>query len=555
LDRLEPQGAGVHQCLEFDSSVKSLTAGKPATPPPAPSIPVKTKPATPPSEPKTPEKPVVPSKPALKTIGKPVLTEIKGAFPGGMHSAALSNIEDTGIWVSSGRIAKDFIITNSSSELSFEITDPIGRVVFRFERDSSGRVVEEPCSLSELVLYSNKEGWYRVHTIAGMGNLMYRLFETKSMETKQSTQAGQKPSVKPSQPITPPAKPIVSPPTSPTTAKIYPNKNLVAYWHFDEGRGNIIHDVSGNNNSGIIHGADWVKGVSQSALKFDGVDNYIEIPHSPSLNLTTSITIEVWINQDSPDALDRTIIAKGPSTTDVSNYDLRILRGKIRFLFKDPTISWKVYSTMNPVVSEKSWTHIVVVHVWGKATSTRIYVNGIERPGAWIVGNGNEVVNPNSYPMYISGTEQLKGFNGIIDEVFIWNKALTDDEIKAHYERFALSSKAKPGKEKPRTEKPGSGQVLSIAGIWDTTFGQMIITQSGNKITGTYTHDNGKIEGTLNGNVLIGKWSETPSYNPPNDAGEIKFIFSKDFKSFTGYWKYGFGGKDWSGEWYGSRLK
>lgn len=100
-----------------------------------------------------------------------------------------------------------------------------------------------------------------------------------------------------------------------------------------------------------------------------------------------------------------------------------------------------------------------------------------------------------------------------------------------------------------------SRRMLSIAGIWDTNFGQMTITQSGNRITGTYTHDNGKIEGTLKENILTGKWSEAPSYRPPNDAGDFKFIFSQGFKSFEGYWRYGFGGKDWSGEWHGNRAK
>jgi len=356
------------------------------------------------------------------------------------------------------------------------------------------------------------------------------------------------------------------------------SEGLIAYWHFDEGKGETTTDFPANRNNGRIYGARWTDGVSGSGLFFDGVNDYVEIPSSSSLNLNNFITIEVWINQDSPDASDRTIIAKGPSTTDMSNYDLRVLRGKIRFLFKDPTISWKVYSTINPVVKENSWTHIVVVHNWGKATSTRIYVNGVETAGAWIVGSGNESVVANSYPLYISGAGKLKGFNGIIDEVSIWNRALNAEEIKERYRLFAktLTSPTSPedrikesdtvvltgdinnlgsDEEKLTVEKPDSGQVFSIAGTWDTTFGQMIIKQSGNKITGTYTHDNGKIEGILNGNVLTGRWFESPSYSPPKDAGDFKFIFSKDFKSFTGNWKYGFGRKDWKGEWNGNRLK
>lgn len=113
----------------------------------------------------------------------------------------------------------------------------------------------------------------------------------------------------------------------------------------------------------------------------------------------------------------------------------------------------------------------------------------------------------------------------------------------------------KSNKDEPKIEKTGSSQVVSIAGTWDTTFGHMIIKQSGNKVTGTYTHDNGKIEGTLNGNILIGKWSEAPSYSSPYDAGDFKFVFSKDFKSFTGSYRYGFGKESWTEKWYEWRGK
>ncbi len=221
------------------------------------------------------------------------------------------------------------------------------------------------------------------------------------------------------------------------------DENLVAYWRFDEGKGNTIHDSSGNGNNGIIHGAYWVDGISQTALRFEGSGNYIEVPDSPNLDLTTSFTIEAWIKQEDLDAIDRTVIAKGDPGTGVSNYDIRISRGKVRFLFRNPMTSWKAYSTTNPVIKAKSWTHIAVVHIWGKASVTRIYVNGVEKPGAWIVGDGHEKIVPNRYPLHISGVGRLKGFNGLIDELIIWKKALSDEEIKKHYKKLALLPKTK----------------------------------------------------------------------------------------------------------------
>ncbi len=77
----------------------------------------------------------------------------------------------------------------------------------------------------------------------------------------------------------------------------------------------------------------------------------------------------------------------------------------------------------------------------------------------------------------------------------------------------------------------------------------MEFTQNGDKVTGTYTHDDGKIEGTVSGNTLTGTWSEAPSYNPPNDAGVFVITFADDEKSFTGNWRYGSGTSEWDGTW------
>ncbi|HOS68750.1 MAG TPA: copper amine oxidase N-terminal domain-containing protein [Bacillota bacterium] len=90
----------------------------------------------------------------------------------------------------------------------------------------------------------------------------------------------------------------------------------------------------------------------------------------------------------------------------------------------------------------------------------------------------------------------------------------------------------------------------SWAGEWDSNWGKMLITQNGASVTGTYTHDSGKINGTISGNVFTGTWSESPSYSPPSDAGDMELTMSADGKSFTGRWRYGSEGS-WS-NWDGS---
>lgn len=89
-------------------------------------------------------------------------------------------------------------------------------------------------------------------------------------------------------------------------------------------------------------------------------------------------------------------------------------------------------------------------------------------------------------------------------------------------------------------------------GAWETDWGRMELQQNGNKVNGTYTHDQGRIQGTVSGRNLTGTWSEYPSYSPPGDAGDIVFIISADCSSFDGKWRYGTSG-GWSGSWTGAR--
>ena len=122
-----------------------------------------------------------------------------------------------------------------------------------------------------------------------------------------------------------------------------------------------------------------------------------------------------------------------------------------------------------------------------------------------------------------------------------------------------------PDVTEPPPPTPGA---CDWTGTWDTNWGKMELVQTGNQVTGTasltlpqrtnltgsYKPDNGKIEGKVSGNTLIGTWSEAPSYSPPNEAGDFEFTISPDCNSFTGKWRYGSTG-DWRvGDWTGSRV-
>ena len=102
-------------------------------------------------------------------------------------------------------------------------------------------------------------------------------------------------------------------------------------------------------------------------------------------------------------------------------------------------------------------------------------------------------------------------------------------------------------------------------GKWDTIFfrygGNQHTTvwelkQVESNITGTYDWDSGRINArqSKTSGLAIGTWSESPTYKPLDDAGDIEIQQSQDGNSFTGKWRYGSSG-DWIGEWNGTRIR
>ncbi|MCJ7444835.1 MAG: FecR family protein [Methanotrichaceae archaeon] len=129
------------------------------------------------------------------------------------------------------------------------------------------------------------------------------------------------------------------------------------------------------------------------------------------------------------------------------------------------------------------------------------------------------------------------------------------DSSEHKVDEYPVSSDASMGAEITQSDISKAifvDQICSWTGTWDTNFGSMDVQMSGNSVTGTYPHDQGRIQGAFSENKLIGKWFEAPSYNPPNDAGDLEFTMSADCRSFSGNWRYGSTGS-WSGGWSGTR--
>ena len=98
---------------------------------------------------------------------------------------------------------------------------------------------------------------------------------------------------------------------------------IVASWNFDEGKGDVLHDVSGNGHDGKIFGARWTRGKFGGALYFDGKDDYVLVPADPAFDLLEATSIEVWARLESIGKThDRVLVARSDNPVATGGWNL-----------------------------------------------------------------------------------------------------------------------------------------------------------------------------------------------------------------------------------------
>jgi hypothetical protein len=199
----------------------------------------------------------------------------------------------------------------------------------------------------------------------------------------------------------------------------------VGWWKFD----NDILDWSGNGNNGICSGSGCptpTSGKIAGALYFDGIDDYINAGNGTSLNITGSITIEAWIR---PSKLATSYIAKKASQSSTDGYELSLSStGKAFFRVNQKTSSnsYRVDTIDSYPITNTTWVHLVGIY---NGSHLQIYLNGTLQNS--VLGPSNILSNTDN--LEIGGPDGSAYFKGGIDEVRIWNRALTPQEIEASY--------------------------------------------------------------------------------------------------------------------------
>ena len=210
-------------------------------------------------------------------------------------------------------------------------------------------------------------------------------------------------------------------------------ESLVLYFSFDTEVQDEIQDLSVHQNNGKISGnPKWDKGRIGKALTFDGTDDQVIVPTSESLDIKNAITMMAWVNPGKSLLEDwRTIIGKSPTNVlgqTTFAYDIRTDKaGTYRFSLNMG--SW--HHVVGPVAEIGKWTHVANTYDGKKMI---LYLNGASVGDVLAKGKINVIADPVCIGNIVDagGAGKKEYWAGLIDEVKIWNRGLSQKEVEEH---------------------------------------------------------------------------------------------------------------------------
>lgn len=205
-----------------------------------------------------------------------------------------------------------------------------------------------------------------------------------------------------------------------TINQVIPN-NVLGYWKLDEGTGSIAVDSGENQKDGRIYNAEWVEGISGSALSFNGTSSYVEISHDSLFNVK-EMSFSAWANTNKHETTK--VLQKG----DWDGHGI----------YLDKWTGWKTAFRINGASYNINWTQgQPKKDNWYFLTATydgkqiKLYVDGKLVNFLDVEGE----LNTNSRPVLIGSAGGQKYFSGILDELTIYDAVLTEAEVLALYEK------------------------------------------------------------------------------------------------------------------------
>ena len=215
-------------------------------------------------------------------------------------------------------------------------------------------------------------------------------------------------------------------------------KDMIAYWKMDDLTGE--NTVLSGNTASLSAGITSVSGKIDNAVSLDGIDDYINID-SPDYGYSYygHNTYSLWVKFDNP-LISQTIIAEGDQT---AGFELAIIDAELKVgVLDNPSSVFLIYPTK--LLKPGSWYNIAFV-IDSHSDYFALYVDGrrVDYKEIPLIFNyqGVELASIgkcNGYSPLTSSYIEGRYFAGDIDEVKIWNRALSDSEVNFNYQNTSL---------------------------------------------------------------------------------------------------------------------
>jgi hypothetical protein len=197
---------------------------------------------------------------------------------------------------------------------------------------------------------------------------------------------------------------------------------LVAHYRLDDAAGTIAKDATGVYPGTLVNGPRWVTGRYAGATRFDGVNDYISLPHVNAAG--AGLTIAMWVHTSSFAPTSQRFLAKATGMSAQENDWMLGLEGRrLRFRLKTNGVTTTL-TARDLNLPRNTWYHAAATY---DGSRMRVYVNGMEvasqaKTGA-VAMNANVPLNLGRSP---DGSHYMEGR---LDDVRIYNRALTAQEI------------------------------------------------------------------------------------------------------------------------------
>ena len=251
---------------------------------------------------------------------------------------------------------------------------------------------------------------------------------------------------------------------------------LLGYWKFDEGQGDVATDSSDRGNDGEIWDAEWVRGAFGAALHFDGQGAHVAIPEIAGLDGSDELTLSAWVCWEGagryPNILSGGRWSPGGFMLFVQDQRCAFRMGRPEFSATRNPEQWgEVSASLLDPFELGRWYHLAATF---KRPEIRTYVDGKEAGSArwdYPVGYHDDLI--------IGKWSGKRGHEGLIDEVKIFNRALSAEEVAADFQRGLPGRTLKPGEKITHEPIPRASQLERAVAVFENDFASLAIGPGG----------------------------------------------------------------------------